>query len=182
MSCCWPLKICNNITQVSTRQPLQEPQRCGQDRVVRRLSITHKDHILARFTLINWLAYRLDQHCMVCLLFPCRRPCRRGIHYVCVSKKERKKNRGREQNMSQWWFDFPCLLNMTESKVDPLCPKNILKNHKEGKGGLHPCGGRPYIIWCILIVNRNKGSHDFCFRLYGCLHYSSTEKYISDQR
>lgn len=123
MSCCRPLKICNNSARVSAAWSCQEPQRCGWNWVVGRLSIKHRDHIWARFSLINdpsWSAYRLDQHCMpfeARLLFPCRRPCRGRVRCVCVCvicerEKERQRNWAREDNMSQWLFEFPYVLKM----------------------------------------------------------------------
>lgn len=49
MSCCRPLKTCNNIALVSPRARCQDPQRCGQGRFIRRLSVTHRDHVGAGF-------------------------------------------------------------------------------------------------------------------------------------
>lgn len=91
MSCCRPLRLCNNTATVSPRAQVQQSQRCGQNKVVRRLTVTHRDHILSCFLLIDkrkGLAYRPNQHRLFFYHFG--GPCWRTVHGRCVS---------------EWWMD-----------------------------------------------------------------------------
>lgn len=151
MSCCRPLKICNNTARVSARRPRQEPQRRGRDRVVRRLSITHRDHIWAKVCLDKWTQLvSLSAGSTLYAFhgsstFPCRRPCRGVEHHVwCVwARKRRQRNGGWEQWITMIiWITF--FIKNDRFRAWSFTFLKYSQDHQEERSQW----GTSYTIWC----------------------------------